>query len=220
MTLDDTVGQRAAQILDEAKRILIAGWWVVLVYLAVMIPFGTVVDMSDDSFAVESNLLLSITGVITGYLLIIKLIDMAELASLGRQAGFGTYFGMSIIIGLATIVGVLLLILPGLYLSIRWSAAYGFALISNEKTSDALGNSWRATEEHVWPIALALLLPTLGFFAGLAVYFTDDALILPLTVALPANALIYGSTVASTAIGLAVFTCIVNRNAGISDVFE
>ncbi|NMW31132.1 hypothetical protein HKD42_03560 [Altererythrobacter sp. RZ02] len=220
MTLDDTVGQRTAQILDEAKRILVAGWWVVLAYFLLMTALGTAVDVNASAEDIGGDFGLSVVGVVTGYLLIIKLIDMAKLAPLGRQAGFGTYFGMSIVIGLATMLGVLLLILPGLYLSIRWSAAYGFALISNEKTSDALGNSWRATEEHVWPIALALLLPTLGFAAGLAVYFTDEALILPLTVALPANVLIYGSTVASTAIGLAVFTCIVNRNAGISDVFE
>lgn len=220
MTTDHTIGQRAAQILDEAKRIMLAGWWVVLTYFLLMTALGTAVDITASADDIGGGFGLSIVGVVMGYFLTIKLIDMADLAPLGRQAGLGTYFGMSIVIGLATVAGLLLLIVPGLYLSVRWSAAYGFALISDEKTSDALGQSWRATEEHFWPIALALLLPTLGFLAGVGVYISDEALILPLAVALPANALVYGSTVAFTAIGLAVFTCIVNRNAGISDVFE
>ena len=62
---------------------------------------------------------------------------------------------MSILSWLGIVVGLLLVIVPGLILLVRWSAATGFVIGRRQSVVEALGSSWDATKGYSWAIFLA-----------------------------------------------------------------
>lgn len=82
-------------------------------------------------------------------------------------AGVWPYIGLAILSGIGTIVGFILLIVPGIIVMIRWSAANGYLLGSGKQVMEALSASWEATRGHSWAI----------FFAGLIVLIAMGMLV-------------------------------------------
>lgn len=70
---------------------------------------------------------------------------------------FGSFFLLGILSGLGILLGTLLLILPGVYLAIRWSAASAVLLADKKSANDALSESWAMTQKSFWPILGAYL---------------------------------------------------------------
>lgn len=74
------------------------------------------------------------------------------------------YFVASIVVGLATFVGFILLIVPGIYLAIRFSF-FQYALVDKQETIfGSIKYSWNATKGHTWKI---FLFGIVGFFVML-----------------------------------------------------
>lgn len=79
------------------------------------------------------------------------------------QAGGEKFFQLSlltIILIVLLIPAFILLIVPGIYLSIRWSFVFYAVMIEGCSASDALGRSWTLTKENWWLIFRAGLLFT------------------------------------------------------------
>ena len=67
------------------------------------------------------------------------------------QAGllkFFPLFGAYIIVNIASAFGFLLLILPGIYLTARFSLFAAHIMFENKKVFESIGASWEKTDEH------------------------------------------------------------------------
>lgn len=86
------------------------------------------------------------------------------------------YIGMSILAGIGVIFGLLLFVIPGIILIVRWSASSGFLIGQGVGVIDSLKASWEATRGYSWPIFFAGLVLALvtgiaaGAVAGVAIF--------------------------------------------------
>jgi hypothetical protein len=93
------------------------------------------------------------------------------------QAAGEKFFQLSLLLILLLVFLIpafILLIVPGVYLSIRWSFVFYAIMIEGYSASDALSRSWKLTEGHWWLIFRTALLFTLAlvipaFFLALVV---------------------------------------------------
>jgi Membrane domain of glycerophosphoryl diester phosphodiesterase len=85
------------------------------------------------------------------------------------QAAGEKFFQLSLLVVLLIVflIPAFILIVPGVYLSIRWSFVFYAIMIECYSASDALSRSWKLTKGHWWLIfrtvllfALALIIPT------------------------------------------------------------
>ncbi|RXZ65913.1 hypothetical protein ETX26_04095 [Pelagerythrobacter rhizovicinus] len=100
-----------------------------------------------------------IAHVVGSYLILERMLELR-----GRVGSGGTriwaYVGLALLTGFGMILGLLFLIVPGLILAVRWSAASGFLIARRAGVIEAMGASWNVTRGHSWPI----------FFAGLVCF--------------------------------------------------
>ena len=80
------------------------------------------------------------------------------------SAGFySRAFGQNFISVIAIIAGLLLLVLPGLFLAVRWSLSMPILLARDCGIIDSLRQSWKMTSAYFWPIFGTLSLAYLPF---------------------------------------------------------
>ena len=141
-------------IFQDSFALLRRNRWRIIVALVVMVGGGTLVDLTaaDVNFG---NFFFSVAALIFQFWLTARLLD--DLAQRADGAGgFGALFVVGLISQLGILLGLLLLVIPGLILAVRWFIAVPVALSGGMGAIDALKQSWRLTEGHFWPI-LALL---------------------------------------------------------------
>lgn len=182
------------------------------------IAYGFQVDGNDSPASAAFELFSAAVSVFGTYLLLTRF-----LAARGRMRAGGTrfwhYLGMSILSLIAVFFGLVLLVVPGLFLLVRWSAASGFAIGGREGVIDSLSASWDATKGHGWAIFLSAII----LFFGVAISQGVAAAIFGLAsdeVGSAASALVEAAAGgAFAALGIAIY-CRVRDDAGeISEVF-
>jgi fumarate reductase subunit D len=112
---------------------------------------------------------------------------------------FLAIWGVSILTGLGMVIGLILLVVPGIFLALAWSAAVPIRVMEKIDATDAISRSFRLTKNHRWAIfgAGAVLI---GFYLGLLLILMGLAFVLGLV----------GLTVAIDVVVTPVFTgCIV-----------
>jgi len=172
----------------------------------------------------------SIAFVIASYLLLTRM-----MAAMGRAMHAGTRFwsfvAMSILAAIGVIFGFALLIIPGIIILVRWSAANGYVLGGEHGITGSLGASWRATDGHGLSIFGAGLLLWIGLTviswvvvgvvmgAGIA---TNGAMVSPaLAVAVGLSSVVSSfSNAVSFAFSIAVFHLVTPTDTSVADVFE
>jgi len=65
-----------------------------------------------------------------------------------RATGFGVVFGVCLLSNLGIILGLILLIVPGVFLAIRWFAAVPAVIGEDVSVTGALAESWSKTKDH------------------------------------------------------------------------
>ena len=129
---------------------------------------GFSIDASDSPAGALFELAALIVGFVANYFLLKR-----YLALRGRlqadQNRFWPYLGMSILSAFALVFGLILLIVPGIILLVRWSAASGYVIGAGQGVTDALTSSWHATKGHGWPIFFAGAVLFLGIILAAAV---------------------------------------------------
>ncbi|MDN3645648.1 hypothetical protein QWY75_05435 [Pontixanthobacter aestiaquae] len=220
MNPEDSVSNRLEAFIDESKRLVASAPAEVLGYIALLAGVATWVDLQLWDYGGE--LLVGVIGLVAGYYLMTNMLIKSGLVTDGMRGSFGAYFGVGIVVGIGTTIGLLLLIIPGLLLIVRWMPAYGYVLADGESVSDALGKSWDVTGDHFWPIAIiagALVTIALSPVAVAAFAFADyETFSVPVMVGI--NVLTYLSAALSTAVGLAVYSLLAYPDREVSDVFE
>ncbi|WP_380875365.1 hypothetical protein ACFB49_04350 [Sphingomonas sp. DBB INV C78] len=110
----------------------------------------------------RGNMLVSgLATVYAQYLITKTVMDAGGLDSAGageyRAAGFGAVFGVCFLSNLAIILGLLLLVVPGVFLAIRWFAAVPALIGEDSGVTRALGLSWERTKGYGGAIFGSLL---------------------------------------------------------------
>lgn len=107
-----------------------------------------------------------------GYILLVVLMRSSGPLGERQSGGIGGYFGLGILTGLATAIGLVLLIVPGLYLILRWLPAYARLQHKGASVTDAMRWSWNNTAPFQQPLAIALIGPAIFYMAffGLIVW--------------------------------------------------
>ncbi len=77
------------------------------------------------------------------------------------------------------IAGFILLIIPGIYLLVRFSFAYYALMIEQRSAFDSLSRSWQLTQGHWWKLFWALLVLFLAIFIPALIVLIIFALIDP-----------------------------------------
>ncbi|MFZ1743537.1 MAG: hypothetical protein WAT93_11810 [Pontixanthobacter sp.] len=214
-----TVGARLGQIYSEAQRLFMSSMPAAALYIGGLTAFSTVVDVN--GWNSGGDQLVNFAALGFGFYLIKQILENAGLAPDGIRNGLWSYFGLGLLSGIGIAVGLVLLVLPGLFLLVRWMPAYGFSFADGETVTDSLGKSWEATRTHFWPLAIAALLPMGGYVAAVAILLlgADAAENMSLPVALIANLVLYSSSALFTAIGLAAYSLLAQPDNGLEEVF-
>jgi len=160
-------------ILRRTFALLAFGSARAMIALALMTGAGVAVDTGALSEGASQilNLVLSIGSLVLQYWIV-----RAQLGELGYTlpdgARFPAFFVMGLVGMLAIILGLILLVVPGLVLLVRWSMATPIVIGSNTGAIASLGESWRVTRGNSWPVlgaSLAIWAVALAVaFGGLA----------------------------------------------------
>ena len=131
------------------------------------------------------------------------------------------YLGLTLLSGLGTAFGILLLIIPGIILLVRWSAAPAFLLSARRGILESLGDSWEATRGSGWAIFLAALILLIGFaiLAGIFVGFSEFSGLTTVSTILASFVDVAGSAF-SLAFTVAVFCLVYDDSQSVGEVFS
>ena len=220
MNREDSVAHRVELIFEESKRVLLCAVPTAALYIVVMVGVAIVVDVNQLSSG--GDILIGVLNLALGFMLVKAMVENSGLAPNGIRNGFWVYFGLGLLTGIAVVVGLILFIIPGLVLLIRWSPIYGYAFAEGADVSGAMSKAWEATGGHFWPLAITVLAPLVFMAAalGLFLFYSDTMGNVTLPVSVIGNLLIYSTTVISTAIGLAIYSLLANPDQGVAEVFD
>jgi hypothetical protein len=128
------------------------------------VGFGAVVSAENGLAAGLFDLVLAVAGIVGIYWLA-KTFLRSRRSVVQDENRFWPYVGMSILSAIGLVIGFLLLIVPGIILMVRWSAATGFLLSGREGVIDSLKASWETTRGN----GLKIFLAGLVLFIGMAI---------------------------------------------------
>ncbi|HEV2866589.1 MAG TPA: glycerophosphoryl diester phosphodiesterase membrane domain-containing protein [Allosphingosinicella sp.] len=163
--------------------------------------------------------LLWVPYLVAQYWLTAAALDQLDLRSASRPR-FLAFFLVGIVTSLGILVGLVLLIVPGLVLMVRWWTAVPTVIASDIGVYAAIDESWRATEGGFWPIlAFFLLLYVPPLVAAAGGTMIETLIGEPLVGSLIANLLSNGGAVVGWHGAVAVYSTTQPR-ADVSDVFS
>lgn len=151
----------AQQQIGRSGALAIAG------YVAASTALYSVVD----SYYYDEDSLYWGTAILVwglGYALLVHLMRLSRSEGEQHLGGIGGYFGLGLFAGIAIVVGVILFIIPGLYLMMRWLPAYARYQHDGKDVVGAMRWSWEHTEGFQLPLFFALIGPVLLLAAALA----------------------------------------------------
>lgn len=175
LTLSNLLNQTFTELGDNAKLFAI--------FLAIMVPINGVLgwaeagsasssfDFGPGAFAITENLLAFGAGIvaviIAGYLASIALTYWFYAALMARNPspGFGRFWpwlGIYILAALGIGFGLVLLIVPGLILIVRWVLVLPLVIEGKVPAMDTFGESWARTRGYGWPIFGAMVIVFIG----------------------------------------------------------
>jgi hypothetical protein len=205
-----------AKILGRTVALLGANAPFVILSIAIM----TAVDWAGDQktqWAVLARLLNFLVTLFVEYELILKSLDRCGYAVQGHgRRRFGALLGLNLVSGFGISLGLIFLILPGLYLIVRWSVSVPILIAEEAGVFDSLSRSREEAEGRFWTI-LALLLvvwvPPVAVAVGAAA-LTPSA---PLAFGLVADVAVNLALVATWHAAVAIY--VVGKPNGTAEVF-
>lgn len=131
---------------------------------------GFMVDATDDIVTVLYSIGVAVLSVVASYFLLARLLESRRMLP-DRATRIWAYVGLTILTTLGAIFGLLLLIVPGIILLVRWVAAPGYLIGARTGIVEAMQQSWHATRGYSWPIfgaglVLIICLIALAFAFG------------------------------------------------------
>lgn len=221
------------------------------IYVGVFTIVGTLIEWGASRYAME---LANLVGGLENYQLLLQVgAGFAGLAiffialigqywlwrtllnerNLGDDRQPHRYFAFllqSIVLGIAITFGYLLLIVPGLLFTARWSMAPALLIGENRGIVEAMGYSWEAIRGNSTPIVLAYIIVGFGFFivaaglgaAAVGTAVTDGGISSAgeFVITLLTQALSHTGTAMAIALGIFLFGWAYGETTAVSNVFE
>jgi hypothetical protein len=204
-------------VLAERIKGPLLAWTVGLILAA------TLADQSDVANA--AILPLSIAGVVAQTFIVTAAlrVGLAADAQAAIHPNVARVLGIGIVSGLAILLGGLLLVIPGVFLLIRWWLPVPIALDRNMGVNEALRESWELTAPH-WASILGLFVGLLALLAvpmiGLFFLGGLDETSTSVPMSLIENAITYSVMNLGTVSTVAVYRIIYQPTAALRQVFE
>lgn len=205
------------RILQGTTRTLSSNAGAAAAYVVVLGAIGSVIDL----YGASANIVSTVASVAGGFLLLRAMLLREGLLEPGPAGRFGAYFGLSLLSGLAILLGLVVLVVPGIVLIVRWLPAYAILLSEDTKVTEALSRSWDVTRPQFWPILAAVLIVLVFGAAAAAIYASSD-----MTAAVPLEAAMIAGNVALslvsavfTALGVAVYQLLGAKAETLGEVF-
>jgi hypothetical protein len=218
MNPDESVSTRFELLFDETCRIAAAAWREAAVFVVLMAALTTATDLAGRQTGS------GIAGLVAGYYLTRAMTVKAGLVGSEVKRSIWPYIGLAILSELGIALGVVLLVVPGIVIGIRWLPAYGFLLAGGEGVTQSLKSSREATRGHFMPLLIAAIVPAALFFGGPAAqtFVTVDGDGPNLALSLGANLSMYCGTILWSALGLAAYSLLARarRETGLVEVFS
>lgn len=145
----------------------------------------------------SAYLLLSVVGVGLNFFLLYALLQLRNAPDEATNSRIGAFFWLSIVHNTAVTIGLVVFVLPGIYLALRWLPAFTRLLKSEDGIMEALRWSWEETSGHERDLAIPFFFVILAYLLALAPlaatdvfygspeyvsYETLDSLYIPITV--------------------------------------
>lgn len=162
------------------------------------------------------NLLASVLTVFIQYRLTVALLDRAGLRN-HADPRFAAFFGLGLLTGIAILAGLVLLVVPGLILMVRWWASGPALIAANQSITEAMTDSWQRTADHFWPILAAVLIVYVPALAAALLLW--GALPESLAAIVGANISLYVGLVAGWHLAVAVYRLTGPHHPGVAEVF-
>jgi len=93
-----------------------------------------------------------LVGIIAGYLVLEAMLRATGLRTRDGDAVFFSYLGLTILSTLGVMLGFILIVLPGIFLMIRWMMAPAILVGRGVSPTKALGESWERTRGNEFSI--------------------------------------------------------------------
>lgn len=138
-----------------------------------VVGYGFTVDETTTLASLVFDIASLVITIVANYLLLAHFLEVRGRLP-DRRLRVWAYLGLLILSGLGIMIGLVLLVVPGIFVLVRWSAASGFLIGGKRGLVEALSDSWQATSGHGWAIFLAGLVLFLamavlsGIFGGAA----------------------------------------------------
>jgi hypothetical protein len=158
--------ESAGYLLAETAHLVRVNPGIAFAALGVMTLLGIVADLYPD-FAGPAGLGSIIVNLMLQYEISSGLLlhyDLLEDRT-GRRR-LWALLGLNIVSGLGILLGLILLVVPGAYLLVRWSAAVPALIAEDAGVSESLGRSAEAVEGRFWHVFGAMLVVWTPFMAG------------------------------------------------------
>lgn len=205
------------EILQRTGGVLSSSATAAAIYVVVLGAIGSAIDLYGSS----ANIVSTAATIVGGFLLLRAMLFEERLAEPGSAGRFGAYFGLSLLSGLAIVLGLVVLVVPGIVLIVRWLPAYAILLSENTRVTEALGQSWERTQSQFWPVLAAVLI-VFAFGVGAAVLYalSDIAPAVPFEVAtIGGNFALSLISAVFTALGVAVYGLLGAKSDTLGEVF-
>jgi hypothetical protein len=161
----------------------------------------------------------TVASVVTHYYLTVSAMERLGLRTAGSPNRFWDYWGLLILSGIGTFLGLILLILPGLYISARWAAGGAVLVSGTEQVGDALDTSWKISKPSAWPIVGTLFV----IYMSAAVTGTGFAILADFwfsMIPLPIGRIFMsGASIVVCLLGVAVYSLLRPNTTRLVDVF-
>ncbi|HEX6740698.1 MAG TPA: hypothetical protein VF079_02740 [Sphingomicrobium sp.] len=156
MTDADDTRFEVGTLLQDTVALMRWNRWRIAVALAILAGIGILADLAGADVNV-GNLLYNIAALFFELWLTVSLLKDSGNRAVGA-GGFGALFAVSLIGQLCIVLGLILLVIPGVILLVRWSLGVPIVLSERVSAIEALRESWRATEGRFWPVFAVLLI--------------------------------------------------------------
>jgi hypothetical protein len=151
----------AGSIIAATLRTFSANVPAVALYLLIFTAGGCLADYVATYEAPEFKLVAGLTeivfslgGLVGGYLLTEAMLKRGGLFQYPISRRFFPYIGQAILVGLGVGMGLILLIVPGVILALRWMLAAPL-LVNGGRAVESIEQSWRLTRGYAGRIFLA-----------------------------------------------------------------
>lgn len=149
--------ESAGYLLGETAHLLRVNAGLALAALAVITAAGVAADLDPD-LIFPTTLASAVVSLFLQYEISSALLIHYELLDgRDRRRRLLALLGLNFLSGIAILFGLILLILPGVYLMVRWSAAVPALIAEDMSISESLGRSAEAVEGRFWHVLGALL---------------------------------------------------------------